>query len=60
MKWFRIEDATEERIVLVQAENAQDACAVYMKDYPPDLYAKEATRTEIAAWLKDPWPWPTT
>jgi hypothetical protein len=57
MKWFRVEDAGEKRVVLVEAESVQDACQVYLRDFPPDLYSKEASADEIATWLRDPWPW---
>ena len=56
-KWFRVEDVAENRVVLVEAEDVRDACVVYLRDYPPDLYSKEATTEEIATWIKDPWPW---
>lgn len=59
MTWFRVEDATENKIVLVQASNVKEACRVYMEQYPADLYVKEATSTEINRWLTDPWPWTT-
>ena len=57
MAWFRVEDATEKQVVLVEAEDVRDACRTYIQDYPPDLYAKAATAEEIASWRKDPWPW---
>lgn len=57
MRWFHVEDAGEKRVVLVEAESAADACHVYLRDYPPDLFSKAASPEEIARWLQDPWPW---
>ena len=58
VQWFLIEDHTDHKAVLVQATSVQEACEVYMRDFPPDLWARPATPDEINAWLKDPWPWP--
>lgn len=56
MRWFRVEDVAEKRMVLVLATDVRDACRVYIDNYPPDLYAKSATDEEITDWLNDPTP----
>jgi hypothetical protein len=57
VKWFRVEDMAEGQVVLVLAHDVREACRVYMDNYPPDLYAKPATDTEITTWLANPTPW---
>lgn len=60
MTWFRVEDVAENKVVLVEATTVQEACATYLKDFPPDLFARAANPAEITRWLQDPWPWPLT
>jgi len=57
MQWFHVEDAGEKHVVLILAKNVQDACHVYTRDFPPDLFAKAASAAEISAWLENPRPW---
>ena len=57
MKWFRVEDPAEHQAALIRAEDARNACKVYIDIYPPDIFATPATQREITRWLTEPTPW---
>ncbi|MCV7174842.1 hypothetical protein [Mycolicibacterium sphagni] len=55
--WYRVDDRTQGQIALIEAGSAGQAARQYLEDYAPDLYATEASASDIEEWQRDSVGW---